>query len=97
MTSYLDEPSFPLIRMTYNFKDMTSQAVGQSSSSKFFDTIQPFWIGGSSGMMATCIIQPIDMIKVVIQIKSEQGQKATFFSAMKDIMSKKGIMGFYRG
>lgn len=48
-------------------------------------------------MMATCIIQPIDMIKVVIQIKSEQGQKATFFSAMKDIQSKKGIMGFYRG
>lgn len=38
---------------------------------KFLDTIQPFWIGGLSGMTATCVIQPVDMIKVVIQLKSE--------------------------
>ena len=34
--------------------------------------IQPFVIGGLSGMYATCIIQPIDMIKVSIQLKSEE-------------------------
>ena len=64
---------------------------------KFLDTIQPFWIGGASGMSATCVIQPIDMIKVVIQLKSEKGEKATFGSAFKDILSKDGIRGFYRG
>lgn len=27
-------------------------------------TVKPFVNGGSSGMLATCVIQPIDMIKV---------------------------------
>ena len=52
---------------------MTSQTPQKSGATKFFDAIQPFWIGGMSGMFATCIIQPIDMIKVIIQIKSSQG------------------------
>ena len=37
-----------------------------------FDRMQPFMIGGLSGMTATCVIQPVDMIKVRIQIKSEE-------------------------
>ena len=31
-------------------------------------TVKPFINGGLSGMGATCIIQPIDMVKVRIQI-----------------------------
>ena len=31
-------------------------------------TIKPFVNGGASGMLATCIIQPIDMVKVRLQI-----------------------------
>ena len=42
----------------------------KSSKDKLLDAIQPFWIGGLSGMMATCVIQPVDMIKVVIQLRS---------------------------
>lgn len=59
----------------------------QSSSNKFLDAIQPFIIGGSSGMLATCIIQPVDMIKVTIQLKSEEahGKSGSIgpFSIMK--------------
>lgn len=29
-------------------------------------TVKPFVNGGASGMLATCVIQPIDMIKVHI-------------------------------
>ena len=76
---------------------MTSQPAEKGGLDKFLDTIQPFWIGGLSGMIATCVIQPIDMIKVTIQLKSEQGQKATFGSAFSDVMSRDGIRGFYRG
>lgn len=43
----------------------------KSTTDKFLDSIQPFVIGGVSGMFATCIIQPVDMIKVTIQLKSE--------------------------
>lgn len=42
----------------------------KSSMDKFLDSIQPFVIGGVSGMFATCVIQPVDMIKVTIQLKS---------------------------
>lgn len=71
---------------------------------KTLDFIQPFWIGGLSGMFATCVIQPVDMIKIVIQLKSEElhkthdaTQKANFPSAARDIFRKEGIRGFYRG
>ena len=71
---------------------------------KTVDFIQPFWIGGLSGMFATCVIQPVDMIKIVIQLKSEElhkthdtTQKANFLSAARDISRKEGISGFYRG
>ncbi|PNH03059.1 putative mitochondrial 2-oxoglutarate/malate carrier protein [Tetrabaena socialis] len=30
--------------------------------------VKPFFNGGLSGMMATCIIQPIDMVKVRLQL-----------------------------
>lgn len=76
---------------------MTSPPAEKGGLSKFLDAIQPFWIGGLSGMIATSVIQPIDMIKVTIQLKSEKGEKATFGSAMNDVMSKDGIRGFYRG
>lgn len=71
------------------------------SQSNLMDKIQPFIIGGSSGMFATCIIQPVDMIKVSIQLKSEElhGQKGSVgpFSVMKEIFAKEGVKGFYRG
>ena len=34
---------------------------------------KPFVNGGLSGMMATCIIQPIDMVKVRIQLGEKGG------------------------
>jgi len=49
----------------------------------FADVIQPFWIGGLSGMLATCVIQPIDMMKTTIQLLSEKGETATFSKACK--------------
>lgn len=47
---------------------MTSTIAPKSRKSSFFEAIQPFWIGGLSGMIATAILQPIDMTKVIIQI-----------------------------
>jgi solute carrier family 25 oxoglutarate transporter 11 len=72
----------------------------KSSTDKFLDSIQPFVIGGLSGMFATCIIQPVDMIKVTIQLKSEEGHgkgSISPFTIMKEIREKEGIKGFYRG
>jgi len=37
--------------------------------------MQNFLIGGTAGMIATTVIQPIDFIKVQIQVRSEMGNK----------------------
>lgn len=41
--------------------------------SEAFKTVKPFVNGGASGMLATCIIQPIDMVKVRIQLGAVGG------------------------
>lgn len=71
----------------------------KSSFDKTLDKIQPFLIGGLSGMFATCIIQPVDMIKVTIQLKSEEmhGTRISPFGVAREIVEAEGIKGFYRG
>lgn len=76
--------------------------------SSFIDTIQPFAIGGISGMTATCFIQPVDMLKVRIQIKGEEISLAKAagktvsgsvspISVFKEILSTGGVGAFYKG
>lgn len=54
---------------------------------------KPFVNGGLSGMAATCIIQPIDMVKVRIQI----GAKGGPLTVAKEIIAKDGAGGLYKG
>lgn len=44
---------------------MASDAPAPSTAWK---AVKPFVNGGASGMLATCIIQPIDMVKVRLQL-----------------------------
>lgn len=68
---------------------------GIPSANEFsvFKTIKPFVNGGASGMMATCIIQPIDMVKVRIQL----GATGNPFTVGGDIVRKEGVAALYRG
>lgn len=66
-------------------------------------------IGMVSGCTATMIIQPIDMIKVRLQLKNEeigilrsqgkavQDVKLGFFSMAKTISNESGFFGLYKG
>lgn len=74
----------------------------------WWDVAQPFVIGGLSGCLATCFIQPVDMVKVQIQLKSEEisvAKKAgkpvnidlSPMTTIKEIMSTGGIRAFYKG
>lgn len=61
-------------------------------------TLTNFAIGGLSGMLATCIIQPVDIVKVRIQIRGESGNKnVSPFDVARELRAEKGIKGFYRG
>jgi len=49
-------------------------------------------------MVATCCIQPIDMVKVRIQLAGETaGADINPFSVAKTIFKNEGFLGFYRG
>jgi solute carrier family 25 oxoglutarate transporter 11 len=58
-----------------------------------------FLIGGISGCIATTVIQPIDYLKVQIQVRSEQGGKSLSpISIAKEIYGeKKSFKPFYKG
>jgi solute carrier family 25 oxoglutarate transporter 11 len=65
----------------------------------FLDNIKPFVFGGLAGMTATACIQPIDTVKVRIQISGEGGKAATTnpLSVGRSIMASEGIRGLYKG
>jgi solute carrier family 25 oxoglutarate transporter 11 len=68
------------------------------SSGSATDMLKNFAIGGMSGMMATSCIQPIDMVKVRIQLKSEAGGNLSPFKIASEIYANEGgVKGFYRG
>ncbi|KAI3846154.1 hypothetical protein MKX01_002927 [Papaver californicum] len=57
-----------------------------------WSTIKPFVNGGASGMLATCVIQPVDMVKVRIQL----GQGSAV-SVTKNMIREEGFGALYKG
>jgi solute carrier family 25 oxoglutarate transporter 11 len=75
-----------------------SQTPNATAPKKQPSTILNFALGGISGSTATLFIQPIDMIKVRIQLLSELGHKnLNPFKVGKEIMQKDGLFSLYRG
>ncbi|RWW53675.1 hypothetical protein BHE74_00039814 [Ensete ventricosum] len=54
-----------------------------------WSTIKPFVNGGVSGMLATCVIQPIDMVR--IQLGQGSAVEAT-----KNMLANEGFGSFYK-
>lgn len=59
--------------------------------------VQPFAAGGLAGSMATCVIQPIDMVKVRIQLVGESGGTKNPFAIGRQIIAKDGFFSLYKG
>ncbi|KAK6503227.1 putative mitochondrial 2-oxoglutarate/malate carrier protein [Arthrobotrys musiformis] len=65
--------------------------------------VLPFVNGGLAGVMASCVIQPVDMIKVRIQLAGEGtkslagGAKVTPLSVARDIVSQGKVLDLYSG
>ncbi|KAL1861233.1 putative mitochondrial 2-oxoglutarate/malate carrier protein [Paecilomyces lecythidis] len=60
----------------------------------------PFVNGGLAGMTATAVVQPIDMIKVRLQLAGEgvrEGPRPTAFSVTKDIIRSGKVLDLYTG
>ncbi|KAL5980794.1 hypothetical protein ACLOJK_028704 [Asimina triloba] len=63
----------------------------KAKTSGVWPTVKPFVNGGASGMLATCVIQPIDMIKVRIQLGQGSASQVT-----KTMLRNEGIGAFYK-
>ncbi|KAK4145242.1 mitochondrial carrier domain-containing protein [Dichotomopilus funicola] len=66
----------------------------------FMRTALPFINGGISGMVATTVIQPVDMIKVRIQLAGEgsaAGPKPTPLSVTREILASGKALDLYTG
>eukprot|EP00474_Spongospora_subterranea_P008797 CRZ09255.1 hypothetical protein [Spongospora subterranea] len=62
----------------------------------YWAAAQPFVLGGLSGMIATTCIQPIDMVKVSIQLEGKGGITNPMTMARK-LVAQEGISSLYRG
>jgi len=68
--------------------------------SPFMRVALPFINGGTAGMVATTVIQPIDMIKVRLQLAGEgarTGLKPTPLSVTREILASGRAMDLYTG
>lgn len=64
----------------------------------YFQIAKPFMVGGLSGMFATFCIQPIDMIKVRIQLNAEtKSATKNPFVIAKNIIKQEGFFSLYKG
>merc|ERR1719316_257013 len=65
--------------------------------SDVFKTVQPFATGSLAGMFATTCIQPIDMVKVRIQLLAGTADAAGPISIAGNMMKNEGLSAFYTG
>lgn len=59
--------------------------------------VQPFATGSLAGMGATCCIQPVDMVKVRIQLLAGSAEAAGPFSIATNMIKTEGVGAFYTG
>ncbi|KJP89561.1 hypothetical protein AK88_00772 [Plasmodium fragile] len=63
-----------------------------------FEKVKPFAVGGASGMFATFCVQPLDMIKVRIQLNAEGANAVKNpFIVGKNIIVNEGVLSLYKG
>lgn len=76
------------------------QATSTFLHTPFMRAALPFINGGLAGMTATTVIQPVDMIKVRLQLAGEgvkTGPKPTPVTVFKDIVAQGKVMDLYTG
>jgi len=82
---FLVLPFILLLRWTTFFLTaMGDEKKPKAPVSGVWSTVKPFVNGGTAGMLATCVIQPIDMIKVT---------SSFHLSALLHLISPNGLLG----
>jgi solute carrier family 25 oxoglutarate transporter 11 len=62
-----------------------------------YGAARPFFLGGWAACMATCVMQPIDMVKVRLQLAEGKGAAPSPIKVARDIIAKDGFGSLYTG
>lgn len=77
---------------------MSANNSATAKAPKTVPTALNFCFGGLSGCLATCVVQPIDMIKTQIQLASEGGaKKISPVTLAKNFVKENGFKALYNG
>lgn len=68
-------------------------------ATSFLTKAKPFIVGGLSGCVATCCIQPVDMVKVRLQLAGEGGAHGSKspIHVFKTVLKDEGARALYKG
>ncbi|KOB73352.1 Slowpoke binding protein [Operophtera brumata] len=64
---------------------------------KMIPAYMNFILGGSSGMLATSVVQPADLLKTRMQLLGPAGKNMSTIRVAKEIIQKEGPLGLYTG
>lgn len=67
------------------------------SDNPVWKACKPFVTGSLAGMSATCCIQPMDMIKVRIQLGAAEGGATSPFTIASQMIKSEGFLSLYSG
>ena len=64
------------------------------------ETAKKFAFGGISGSLATCVVQPLDLIKTRLQLSGEMGSAkvhSNTITAIQNVIKQEGFFNLYKG
>ena len=94
--SVLSDASSAMSKAAENPRKATSDFL----HTPFMRAALPFINGGIAGMTATTVIQPVDMVKVRLQLAGEgvkTGPKPTPITVLRDIVAQGKVLDLYTG
>ncbi|XP_001983245.2 mitochondrial 2-oxoglutarate/malate carrier protein [Drosophila grimshawi] len=73
--------------------------VQDGEKKKTMPNYMKYVLGGTAGMLATIVVQPLDLVKTRMQISGASGTKeySSSFDCMAKILRSEGLLGFYNG
>eukprot|EP00446_Apocalathium_sp_SHHI-4_P011203 CAMPEP_0177215014 /NCGR_PEP_ID=MMETSP0367-20130122/33993_1 /TAXON_ID=447022 ORGANISM="Scrippsiella hangoei-like, Strain SHHI-4" /NCGR_SAMPLE_ID=MMETSP0367 /ASSEMBLY_ACC=CAM_ASM_000362 /LENGTH=354 /DNA_ID=CAMNT_0018664425 /DNA_START=81 /DNA_END=1145 /DNA_ORIENTATION=+ len=90
LVGQLNRPSFRLPSL----RRPTAASVADSA---VWQASKPLITGSLSGIVATCCIQPMDMIKVRVQLAAAEGRPTSPFTIASQTLRNEGVLTFYSG
>jgi solute carrier family 25 oxoglutarate transporter 11 len=86
-----------LLRPFFWFTMTNAEALSLNQGVAALQTALPFVVGCGSGIIATTCVQPIDTIKVRMQLADRSMFRVTTWGIARDLMAEGGVLKLYQG